>query len=299
MATNSRRTDTAFTSGEETCAAWWYHPEAPGPHATIVMAHGLGGVRQMRLDAFAERFVEAGYACLVFDYRHFGASGGSPRQILDIRRQLEDWRAAIAHVRTLAEVDADRIVVWGTSFGGGHAIVTGADDPEVAAVIAQCPFTDGLASTVATPTAISLRLTALGVLDRAGSVIGRAPVTVPSYGDPGEVALMSSPDSRPGMEALMPEDPVRNDIAARFALDIVRHFPGRRSPDLACPTLFVVCESDAVAPAGATQRHAARAPQGEVVTFPVGHFDIYVGEAFETNVAAQLDFLARHVPADT
>ena len=47
-----------------------------------VMAHGLGGVRQMRLDAFAERFSSAGYRCLVFDYRHFGAGAGEPRQLL-------------------------------------------------------------------------------------------------------------------------------------------------------------------------------------------------------------------------
>ncbi|WP_332394589.1 hypothetical protein [Ralstonia sp. 1B3] len=32
----------------------------------------------MRLDAFAERFSDAGYACLVFDYRNFGASEGAP-----------------------------------------------------------------------------------------------------------------------------------------------------------------------------------------------------------------------------
>ncbi|MGX9145996.1 hypothetical protein [Mesorhizobium sp. 128a] len=48
------------------------------------MAHGLGGIKEMRLDAFAERFSDAGYACLVFDYRNFGASEGAPRQLLDI-----------------------------------------------------------------------------------------------------------------------------------------------------------------------------------------------------------------------
>lgn len=54
----------------------------------IVMAHSLGGVRQMRLDAFARRFSAAGCRCLVFDYRHFGASAGEPRQLLSVRRQL-------------------------------------------------------------------------------------------------------------------------------------------------------------------------------------------------------------------
>lgn len=56
----------------------------------IVMAHGLGGTRRMRLTAFAERFVAEGYACLVFDYRYFGDSEGQPRQLLDIKSQLED-----------------------------------------------------------------------------------------------------------------------------------------------------------------------------------------------------------------
>ena len=50
-------------------------------------AHGLAGVKEMRLDAYAERFCAAGLACLVFDYRHFGESAGEPRQLLDIQRQ--------------------------------------------------------------------------------------------------------------------------------------------------------------------------------------------------------------------
>ncbi|BCI92043.1 hypothetical protein NIIDMKKI_72490 [Mycobacterium kansasii] len=48
------------------------------PVSLLVMAHGLGAVRTMRLDAYAQRFCAAGYACLVFDYRNFGDSEGSP-----------------------------------------------------------------------------------------------------------------------------------------------------------------------------------------------------------------------------
>ena len=70
------RTDVTFASGTETCAAWLYEPQtaSSAPDPIIVMAHGLGGVKEMRLDAFAERFSAAGYRCLVFDYRHFGDS---------------------------------------------------------------------------------------------------------------------------------------------------------------------------------------------------------------------------------
>ncbi|WP_082777932.1 alpha/beta hydrolase [Tsukamurella pseudospumae] len=295
------RTDITFRSGSGTIAAWLYRPAgAEGERRPIVvLAHGLGGVKEERLDAFAERFAAAGYACLVFDYRHFGASGGEPRQLLDIGRQLEDWRSAVAFARTLDGVDPDRVVVWGTSFGGGHSIVTAADDPRIAAAIAQCPFTDGLASSFTIPPLTSLRLTAVALRDAVGGLLGRAPVTVPSYGAPGTVALMTSPDSASGIEGLLPADggrEIRKDIVARFALQIIRHFPGRRIKDVHAPLFLAIAEKDTVAPAGRTQRYAAQAPNAEIKLYDAGHFDIYVGDDFERNVADQLDFLARHVP---
>src|ERR1035441_8186503 len=109
------------------------------------MAHGWTGVREQRLDAYAERFAAAGLAALVFDYRHFGASGGEPRQLLDIGRQLADWRAAIAYVRGLEGIDPERIALWGSSFSGGHVIELAARDHRIAAVVAQMPFVDGAA----------------------------------------------------------------------------------------------------------------------------------------------------------
>lgn len=95
----SERSDVRFRSGDADCAAWLYLPEGPGPHPAVVLEHGLGAVKEMRLDAYAERFTAAGYACLVFDHRHFGASGGQPRQLLSVSRQLADWKAAIGYVR--------------------------------------------------------------------------------------------------------------------------------------------------------------------------------------------------------
>lgn len=261
------------------------------------MAHGLGGVKEMRLDAFAERFTAAGYVCLVFDYRHFGASSGSPRQLLDIDRQLEDWRSAVSFARTLDGVDPDRVVVWGTSFGGGHSIVTAARDKRIAAAIAQCPFTDGFASAFAVPPRSSVKVTALALRDVIGARLGRPPVMVPTYGPPGSASLMATPDSAAGVRALIPEgQDVPNDVAARFGLDIVRHFPGRQARNVTCPIFFAICERDSVAPPKPTQKYAAQAPQGEIKLYDAGHFDIYVGDDFERNVTDQLEFLLRHVP---
>ena len=88
-------------------------------------------MRDQRLPAYAERFAEAGLAALLFDYRHFGASGGEPRQLLDIQRQLEDWRTALAYARGLDGVA--KVGLFGSSFGGGHAITIATESPAVSA----------------------------------------------------------------------------------------------------------------------------------------------------------------------
>jgi pimeloyl-ACP methyl ester carboxylesterase len=290
------RIDIDFPSGKtgERCRAWLYatqgHAEAP----VIVMAHGLGAIKEMRLDAFAERFAAAGYACLVFDYRHFGASDGEPRQLLDIDRQLEDWSSAIAFARSDARLRARPLVIWGTSFGGGHVIATAARHPDIAAAIAQCPFTDGIASALAMDLRSSLKVTFKALRDVLASALGLAPVMVATAGPPHTAALMTAPDAQPGYFALLPAaTQFRNEVAARFGLQILRYRPGRDAARVACPILFCICEADTVAPAGPTKRYAARAPKGETLLYAEGHFDIYVGAAFEKVVADQLAFLQR------
>jgi hypothetical protein len=300
------RRDVQFPSGEERCHAWLYLPAASPPEAAlapvIVMAHGLGAVKTLRLAAFAKRFQAAGYACLVFDYRHFGDSDGDPRELLSIRRQREDWRAGVAFARSLPEVDGGRVVLWGTSFGGGHAIATAADDHAVAAAIAQCPFTDGLASARQISPRGTLRLAAAAARDHLARVMGRSPVRVKVAARPGETGLMDAGDVVEGVLGLLSasglrEEDYRNDVPARVALEIPLDAPGRLAPRIRCPILFCVCEADTVAPAKATLRHAAKAPRGEIRRYPAGHFDIYVGEHFERVISDQLAFLRTHVPA--
>lgn len=248
----------------------------------------------MRLDAFAERFAAAGLACLVFDYRRLGDSGGEPRQLIDLRAQREDWKAAIDWARGLDGVDRERIALWGTSLAGGHVIRTAAADSGIAAAIVQCPFTDGPASAWATGPKAVLGLTSPALRDLLAAVRRRRPVTVPIVSEHGGTALMTAADAWPGVQALIPEGvDVRKDAAARLVLRLPLDRPGRYAKRVACPILFCVCSTDSVAPAGPTLRYAARAPRGEVVSYDIGHFDIYVGSDFERAVSDQLAFLRR------
>lgn len=212
--------------------------------------------------------------------------------------QLADWATAVTYARTLPGVDHTRICLWGTSFSGGHVIATAARLPGIAAVVAQCPFTDGIASARTLRPLIFARIGALATRDIIAARFGRSPVTVPAAGRPGEVALMNAPDVYPGFMRLVPEGAtVRNEVAARFAIKILTYRPGRLAAKVTCPILFCVCEFDSVAPADPTLRYAAKAPHGEVRMYPEGHFAIYVDDAFERVVADQIAFLDEHVKA--
>ena len=294
------RHDVAFTSAGITCQAWLYLPPSPEPPPIVVMAHGFGGIRQMRLDAYADRFTRAGYACLVFDYRHFGASDGQPRQLLNIKRQLADWAAAIRFARARDDVDGSRIILWGSSFSGGHVITTAARDAGISAAIAQCPFTDGVTSVLAMPRLTALKVGARALIDLTASQFGKGPVLLPVVGPPGSTAVMTAPDALPAMLAMVPNGvPWRNEVAARVALEVLTYRPGRTAARVQCPVLFGICEADTVTPADTTLRYANTAPRAEVRLYPEGHFDIYLGDAFERTVSDQIDFLHRHVPVNS
>jgi dienelactone hydrolase len=290
------RADVSFLSGGERCAAWLYRPAEA--RACVVLAHGWTGVREQRLDAFAERFAAAGLAALVFDYRHFGASGGWPRSLLEIPRQLEDWRAAIAFARQLDGIDPAAIALWGTSFSGGHVVELAAGDPDVAAVVAQVPFADGMANLPRLGARHALRLTLEGLRDELGALAGREPRMLASVGPPGSNAVMNSPDAEPGFRALNPPDlEWPNQAVARVALRVGSYRPGRKAAKVRCPILFVIATRDAVTPPDLAMRAAALAPRSEVRTYDAGHFDPYVGELFERVAADETEFLLRHLGA--
>jgi uncharacterized protein len=293
------RADTTFASGGESCAAWLYLPEGEGPHPCVVMAHGFSATRDQRLDAYAERFQAAGLAALVFDYRHFGASSGEPRQLVSIGRQLADWRAAVAHARNLAEIDARRVAIWGSSFSGGHVIAIAAGDPSIAAVVSQAPFTDGLSAIRAGGAKAALTLTLEGLKDVPPMLTGGEPHTIPAVAQPGGTAFMSSPEAKPGFEGITaPESPWENRVSARAGLALGGYRPYAKFGKLRMPVLVIVCDNDTTTPPEPAARAAEKSPNAELKRYPVGHFDVYVEPQFETAVADQTDFLVRNLVGD-
>jgi hypothetical protein len=115
---------------------WHYAPGAANA-PVIVMSHGFGAVKEMQLDLIAESFAAGGLNCIVYDHRCLGASEGSPRHHIDPWQQISDCREVVTYARNLAGVDGQRLGIWGTSYSGGHALVMGATDRRIRAVVSQ------------------------------------------------------------------------------------------------------------------------------------------------------------------
>ena len=299
------REDASFDSGGVRCAAWVYRPTASA-HGTadgaarpvVVMAHGFGGDRRVRLTAFAERFAAAGYLVVLFDYRSFGDSQGTPRRVLRIRAQHDDYRAAVGFARSLP--GASDVVLWGTSLSGGHVLAVAAGDPRIAAVVAQVPHVSGPASALRLPRATALLLGVRSFADLALSRLRGRPHYVSAIGAPGSWSVMTSPDALSGWTRMIAESPeyvpVPGVVAARVVLAMPFYSPGRHASSVRCPVLVQIAREDAVTPPGPARRVARRLPLATVREYDGGHFDPYTGERFEQVVADQLAFLAERVP---
>jgi pimeloyl-ACP methyl ester carboxylesterase len=292
-----KRLDLTFTSARQQCAAWLYLPDGPGPHPCVVVAHGIGAIRQLRLSAYAERFTKAGYAMLSFDYRHWGESGGEPRYLCSIPGQLEDIEAAINCAGQRAEIDSRRIALFGTSFGGGHALVVGARRPDIAAVISQCTVTDCLAVALRTPLRQVVQWVSSATIDQLRALVGLSPKYIKLAGEPGENALMTKLNAEESYRKML-DGPSKwqNKIAARIMLWMPFYRPIKSARRIAAPLLMIVCERDEICPASIARRAAAIAPRGRSVSFDSSHFEIYFGELFEGAVASMLGFLRSEVP---
>lgn len=284
-----------FRVGADLLRADWYRPAGSARPPVVVMGHGFGAERRFGLPVFAERLCSAGLAVLLFDYRGFGDSEGAPRGLVDPGRHLADFAAAVRCAQELKEVDGARLALWGTSFGGGHVLMTAARRRDIAAVVAQVPHVDGLASALRYPPRLLPGAVWRALRDLAAAALGRAPVRVPIVGHTG-VRCLAPPDCYDGYRRLVPVGAVwQENVPARILLTILGYRPIRAVHRIQTPVLIVAAEHDSLIPFATTCKTAARIARCQFEVLPVGHFDLYQGPWFEQNIALQVAFLRRHL----
>lgn len=104
------------------------------------MAHGFTTtISGMTADKYAEKFRQAGIAVALYDHRNLGGSEGEPRQEINFWVQTRGYIDAISFIASQAEIDPDKIAVWGASLSSREAFLVGATDDRVKAVIAMIP----------------------------------------------------------------------------------------------------------------------------------------------------------------
>jgi uncharacterized protein len=298
MPINTQRRKVHFASAGSRCAAWHYPGDNGG---CVIMAAGLGVIKEPGTDRIAKRFHDAGYTVLAFDYRRLGESGGTPRQLVRIGDQLADWQAAIGFAPTLPGVDADKVAIWGFSVSGGHVFTVAARNPGLAAAIAHSPLADGLdamcnALRHTTPLALA-RLTGRAAADTLGGLLGREPLLVPLAGERGAVAALTTPDSLNGAAALSPQNRYpqwQQCVAARSAIRVGFYRPGRFASRAQCPLIVVTDEQDGVAPPEPAIRTAQRAPRGQLARLPGGHYAAFL-DGEEEAARVLVSFLDREL----
>lgn len=121
-----------------------YFP-ATTPAPAVLLAHGFGGSKA-DLDPEARSLAEHGYVVLAYTARGFGRSGGLIH--LDAPAyEIADASKLISYLATLPQVTRDaagdpRVGVAGSSYGGGLALLLGADDKRVDSIGADITWND-------------------------------------------------------------------------------------------------------------------------------------------------------------
>ncbi|MFI6291198.1 alpha/beta hydrolase [Nonomuraea sp. NPDC050790] len=289
------RTKVSFTAAGVRCAGYLYLPSGTGRSACVVLCHGFSGTMD-RLFDYAERFAAAGFAALVFDYRGFGESDGKPRQFPDVAGQIIDIRAAVAFARAHERIDPSRVLLWGNSLGGAHAITVAAADPRIPAVVAQIPFNGFPKKVQGRSTWNTMRLLGAIAWDTIRGKLGLRPYYIPMVGRPGDLAVTATPEADQHIQTLTGGGQTlwRNSIAPRGLLQMMRYRPVEAAARLACPLLVCVAAEDQETPLETTRALADRAPKGELRAYPGTHFTFYTDPTFRTRVVAdQIDFFHR------
>ncbi|MDX2851186.1 CocE/NonD family hydrolase [Streptomyces sp. PA03-3a] len=281
-----------------TLRGWLFLPDRPGPHPAITMAHGYAGIKEHGLEPFARAFAEGGFAVLLHDHRAFGASEGEPRQDVDPWQQITDWRRAISYLESRPEVDADRIGLWGTSYAGGHAIVLGATDRRLRAVVAQVPTISGFeqGQRRVAPEAVAALEESFAEDERA-RFRGQAPRTQAVVSsDPAVPAAYRTQEALDFYLQPAPGGMWENKVTIRSTRAARMYEPGtwitRVSPT---PLLMVIALNDTVTVTDLALAAYERALQPKRLhLLPGGHFDPYV-EQFDQASSAALAWFREHL----
>lgn len=285
-----------FNSCGLQCEAGLFFPQSPEIKATIILAQGFGALWQFGTNNAINNYVDQGYAVLAFNYRGFGLSEGKPRQIINPHQQIEDWHNAIDYCLSIPELTNKKIVLWGSSFSGGHVLTVTANNPKVSAVLAQVPH----CSSRSAFKHVGLKKSASGMfhafIDKLHSAFGKIH----------HIAIVDKPNKPAGLNypgwadsylsMIDNKMPWENKLPARSLLTAGNYNPIDTADKISCPVFIAYGEHDQGILVTDVEATIDKIQQCESWRFAGDHFEAYDGGSVNREVIdRQLSFLNANI----
>ena len=261
----------------------------------IVLCHGYTGVKDLYLPDTAKAMNAAGYVALAFDFKGWGLSDG-PRFHLDPHGRVADTQAALTYLSLRPEVDAEKLGLFGWSFGCSVGVWLAAIDDRLKAMVGVVGVANGerWLKSVREPAEWE-RLKKLSEGDRM-----RRLKTGESEVVDRPVILYLDPESRRiSAETRKHATGISERIPLSFVDETIGFNPewvvGKIAPRAA---LFIGCENDQVVYPEQMESLYKNAgePKKLIMLEGHGHYDVYGGLAFRKVLDATIAWYNEHIP---
>jgi len=274
-----------------------YLPEGLPAHerrAGIVLCHGYTGVKDLYLPDNARVLNAAGYAVLTFDYKGWGASEG-PRSRLAPYSRVADVQAALTFLGLQSNVDAARLGIYGTSYGGATVVWVGAVDPRVKCIVSVVGVGNGRRwmRSVRRPDEW------FDLLDRArADREKRVGDGISELVDRSQILLPDRQSAELAAVARRANPAAVNELPLEFIDDTLSFHPewvvDRIAPR---PILFITTDGDRLVPPEESEALFARAgePKRLVTLRGFGHYEVYSEPAFGLVMAETTAWFGKHL----
>ncbi len=123
-----------FTVDGDTVVGSLFLPKETGSHPAVIVGGPMTSVKEQVTGVYAQALAQRGIAALSIDPRHYGESGGQPRQYEFYQHKIADFRAAAAALAQHPLVDAARIGAVGVCLGTGYIAWAAVESPHIKAV---------------------------------------------------------------------------------------------------------------------------------------------------------------------
>lgn len=256
----------------------------------IILVHGWGGNKSNLNRIYAPQFASLGFIVMSFDMRSWGESDGfflaeealpstkeigevsitgqHVRSVVNPNKMIEDVRSALSWFVGELHLQADNIGIWGTSFGGGLALVTAANDQRIKALVTQIGTVNNAANFEKLP--------------------DKLVTTLETQRARGEIAPYPGPESTSGGLKGYP------DLIALKQYD-----PAAYWNKLTIPTLIIDAAKEELFDPKVNGHALHESLKGRLPTryllIPGKHYDVYRGEGYDTAFKAAQSWFVKYL----